>query len=53
MSYKSLIKRVASEHNTTPKEVDREIRNAIKEAGLDMEPAAFIAMCTEKVKEKL
>lgn len=53
MSYKSLIKKVAKEHNTTSKEVDYEIREAIKAAGLDMSPEEFIAMGVARVKEEM
>jgi len=51
MGYRKLLKAVAKQENTTPKEVDREIRAAIKAAGLDMHPATFIAMCAAKVKK--
>lgn len=47
MSYKEIIKTVAKEYNTTANEVDKEIRLAIKSAGLQMEPERFIeTVCT-------
>lgn len=50
MSYKEIIKTVAKEYNTTAGEVDKEIRLAIKSAGLQMEPADFIAMVSTIAK---
>ncbi|MBE6719181.1 MAG: hypothetical protein E7571_00815 [Ruminococcaceae bacterium] len=53
MSYKKLLKMVAAEYNTTPKEVDSEIRAAIKAAGYDMEPELFIALAASKVSSAI
>lgn len=50
MRYKEIIQTVAKEYNTTANEVDKEIRLAIKSAGLQMEPADFIAMVSTLVK---
>ena len=51
MTYKKLLKKVAKEYGTTPEEVDREMREAIKVAGLNISPQAFIALCSAKVKK--
>ena len=48
MSYKKLLKTVAKEYNTTPKEVEKEIKNAMKMAGYDIEPQLFIALCAKQ-----
>ena len=53
MNYKKLLNLVATEHNTTPEEVDREMRNAINAAGYNMEPELFIALVTAKVKGQM
>ena len=53
MEYGKLLRAVARKENTTPKEVDKAIREAIKAAGLDMHPAAFIAMCAAKSKDDI
>ncbi len=53
MRYKQILKSVAAEHNTTEKEVDKEIRKAIKASGLNMEPMEFIRLTTAMVKAKL
>lgn len=53
MSYNTLLKKVAKEHNKTPEEVDKEIREAIKYTGMDIEPEAFIAMMSAKVKSQM
>lgn len=51
MSYKKLIKRIAAEYNTTPKEVEAEICTAIKAAGYDMEPELFIAIIVSSINQ--
>lgn len=42
MRYQEIIKTVANVNNTAEDEVDKEIRLAIKSAGLQMEPEEFI-----------
>ena len=51
MNYKRMLQLVAKEYNTTPDEVEAEIKQAIKAAGLDMSPQLFIALCVAKVKK--
>ena len=51
MNYKRILQLVAKEYNTTPDEVEAEIKEAIKAAGLDMSPQMFIALCGAKVKK--
>lgn len=53
MRYEKLLEIIAQENNTTPKEVDKEIREAIKSAGLDMPPELFIALNAAKVKDDI
>ncbi len=53
MSYKKILKKVAKEYNTTAKEVDREIHEAIKEAGLNITPAAFITLASAIAKHEI
>lgn len=53
MSYKRLLQQVAREHNTTPKEVEQEIKTAIQIAGYDIEPALVISLIASKVKNEL
>ncbi len=45
MNYKRMLQLVAKEYNTTPEDVEKEIKNAIKIAGYDIEPQLFIALC--------
>ena len=52
MNYKKLLKTLSTEHNTTPKEVDEEMRAAIKAAGYYVEPELFIALVAAKVNNK-
>lgn len=53
MSYQKLLEQVAREHNTTPKEVDDEMRTALQMAGYDIEPSMFIALATAKAKKTI
>lgn len=53
MKYKEMLKMVARQENTTPKKVDKEIRKAIKLAGIDINPEAFIKMCAMKIKDDI
>ena len=53
MNYEKLLQLVAEEYNTTPKEVEKEIKNAIKIAGYDMEPGLFIALCAKKAMDDI
>ena len=51
MNYKKMLQLVAKEYNTTPDEVEAEINEAIKAAGLDMSPQLFISLCVAKVRK--
>lgn len=53
MNYKQMLKIIAKTHNTTPEEVDKEMRVAIKTAGYDISPEVFISLAAEKVKCKM
>ncbi|MCR4615433.1 MAG: hypothetical protein K5756_04720 [Clostridiales bacterium] len=53
MSYKKLIKNIAESYKTTSKEVDTEIREAIKAAGYDVEPEIFIAFAVAKFNSEM
>lgn len=53
MSYQKLLEQVAREHNTTPEEVDSEMRTALQMAGYYIEPAMFIALATAKAKKTI
>ena len=50
MEYKRLLQTVADEYKTTPEEVEKEIKEAIRSVGLDITPQLFIAICVAKVK---
>ncbi len=53
MGYQRLLEKIAKENNTTPKEVEKEMREALKAAGYDIEPAVFIALAASKVKKTI
>ena len=49
MRYQRIIETIAKQYNTTPEEVDEEMRKAVLEAGFLMSPRAFLAMCCDKL----
>lgn len=53
MNYQALLKIVALEYNTTPEEVESEIKEAIRAAGYDdvMTPELFISLIVAKVRK--
>lgn len=53
MRYQRLLEQVAKENNTTPEKVENEMRKAIQEAGLEIEPSVFIALVTTKVRKTI
>lgn len=53
MEYEKILKIIALENNTTSEEVDKEIKAAIKSAGLDMPPELFIALTAAKIKNDM
>ncbi len=53
MSYQKLLEQVARGHNTTPQEVDSEMRTALQTAGYDIELVMFIALATAKAKKTI
>lgn len=53
MRYQRLLEQVAKDNNTTPKEVENEMRKAVQAAGLDIDPSVFIALVTTKVRKTI
>ncbi|MGN1160636.1 MAG: hypothetical protein ACI4SX_00155 [Candidatus Fimenecus sp.] len=53
MNYQKLLERLAREHNTTPDEIEREMRKALQAAGHNIEPAMFIALAAAKAKKTI
>lgn len=53
MNYKRMLQLVAKEYHTTPEDVEKEIKNAIKIAGYDIEPQLFIALCAIKAMDDI
>lgn len=49
MTYKEILNQLAKEDNTTPDKVENEMKNALKLAGLDIEPNVFIALAKTKI----
>lgn len=53
VSYNELLEAVAKKENTTPEEVDKEMREALKMADCEMDPALFISLVSAKVKKTI
>lgn len=53
MRYQKLLVQIAKEYNTTSEEVEKEMREVLKAAGYDIEPAVFIALAASKVKKTM
>ena len=53
MKKNRIIDTVAKNFNTTPKDVETEIKMAITQAGYDMEVSEFIAMARKMVIKKM
>ena len=51
MDFKELLKLTAEEYGTTPSEVEKEMKEAIKAAGLDLSPQIFISLCIDRIKK--
>ena len=51
MNYQKMLTIIVKESGTTPKDVEREMQEAVFSAGYLMSTRAFIAMCCAKVKE--
>lgn len=53
MNYNKMLMVIALENNTTPQEVDREIRYAIQAAGYDIPPEVFISLLKAKAENEI
>ena len=51
MDFNELLKLTAEEYGTTPSEVEKEMKEAIKAAGLDLSPQIFISLCIDRIKK--
>lgn len=51
MDFQELLKLTAEEYGTTPSEVEKEMKKAIKAAGLDLSPQIFISLCIDRIKK--
>ncbi|MGN0569922.1 MAG: hypothetical protein ACI4N4_05385 [Candidatus Fimenecus sp.] len=53
MNYQKILEQLAREHNTTPDEIEREMRKALHASGYEIEPAMFIALAATKAKKTI
>lgn len=51
MNYKQIIKTIAKSHNTSTKEVEREIKFALNQSGINIPPEMFIKIVSQKIKK--
>lgn len=51
MKYEKIIREIAKKHNTTKKEVDSQIRFALKNSGIDLSPEIVIEIAAQKIKK--
>ena len=51
MDFNELLKLTAEEYGTTPSEVEKEMKKAIKATGLDLSPEMFISLCIDRIKK--
>lgn len=53
MNYIKIVEQIATDNNTTPEEVDMEIRKALDAAKISVEPDLFISMVASKLRKNL
>ncbi|MBO4733163.1 MAG: hypothetical protein J5662_01670 [Clostridia bacterium] len=51
MKYKRIIREIAKKHNVSEKEVDSQIRFALKSSGINLSPEIVIKIATQKIKK--
>lgn len=49
----TIYEKVAQQHNTTPEEVEKEMQNAIRATGIEMDPEVFINLVAKSVMKKI
>ncbi|MDE5604320.1 MAG: sporulation initiation factor Spo0A C-terminal domain-containing protein [Eubacterium sp.] len=52
MTYKQILNKVAKEYDTTPEEVEKEMKSALELAGYSCSVKSFIAMTASMVLQK-
>jgi hypothetical protein len=53
MNYNDILKAIAKKYNTTPKQVETEMKLAIRSAGLNVSVQDFILKSTLQIKQRL
>lgn len=51
MKYKKIVKLIAQQHNVSTKEVDSQMRSALKESGINISPEAFIRIAVKQLEK--
>ncbi len=52
-SYENILVELAKEYKTSPDEIEREMKEAIRLSGFDLSPELFISLCATKVKAEI
>ena len=53
MKYRQILEQIATKENTTPKQVEKEMKAALKAAGLDCHPKEFIEKASVTIAKRL
>ena len=53
MKYKKIIAQLAKTHNTSKKEIDLQIRAALKNSGINIPPELVVEIAAEQVKRTI
>ena len=53
MNYRKIIKNIAKNHSVSKKEVDLQIRTALKDSGINVSPEVIIEIIAEDVKKTI
>ena len=51
MTYKKIIKEIAKNNNTSKKEVETQMRSALKASGINISPELVIELIASKIKK--
>ncbi|MBR4911070.1 MAG: hypothetical protein IKZ47_07120 [Clostridia bacterium] len=53
MKYARIVKSIAKKHGISKREVDMQMRKALKESGINFSPEVIIEIATQQIKDYL
>lgn len=53
MNYINITEQIAAENDTTAQEVENEMKKALEEAGIDLDPELFISLICHSVRRNI